>query len=113
VPPAIPNTSLQTDPHNGPLALRSSDLPGAGTKALGAHDYGPFTDADKLSSCLIANGLDGAAKPLFGRQATVDGKPAEMLLLPTGKAVRYQLLVVGTDCAAGKPSTFANTTIGG
>lgn len=112
-PQAIPNTSIQTDPHNGPLALHSTDLPGAGVKALGAQDYGPFADAGRLSACLTANGLDGAAKPLFGRQATVDGKPAEMLLLPTGKAARYQLLVVGTDCAAGKPSTLANSTIGG
>ena len=30
-----------------------------------------------------------------------------------GQAVRYQLLVVGNDCAAGNPATFANTTIGG
>ncbi|GAA3430414.1 hypothetical protein [Kutzneria kofuensis] len=113
-PQAIPNTSIQTDPqNNGPLTLHSGDLPGAGAKAIGAQDYGPFTDAGKLRACLVANGLDAGAKPIFGRRATVDGKPAVMLLLPTGKAVHYQLLVVGTDCAAGNPATLANTTIGG
>jgi hypothetical protein len=114
-PQAVPpNTSIQTDPQNtGPLALRSSDLPGAGLKALGAHDYGPFTDDSKLSACLVANGLDGKTKPIFGRRATVDGEPAVMLLLSTGQAVRYQLLVVGNDCAAGNPATLANTVIGG
>ncbi|MFC0546362.1 hypothetical protein [Kutzneria chonburiensis] len=113
-PQAIPNTSIQTDPQNtGPVALRSDELPGAGLKAVGAHDYGPFTDTAKLSACLAANGLDGKTKPIFGRRATIDGKPAVMFLLPTGQAVRYQLLVVGNDCAAGNPATFANTTIGG
>jgi hypothetical protein len=114
-PQAIPpNTSLQTDPQNtGPVALRSDELPGAGLKAVGAHDYGPFTDNAKLSACLAANGLDGKTKPIFGRRATIDGKPAVMFLLSTGQAVRYQLLVVGNDCAAGNPATFANTTIGG
>jgi hypothetical protein len=113
-PQAVPHTSIQTDPQNtGPLALHSGDLPGAGLKALGAHDYGPFTDDTKLSSCLAANGLDGKTKPIYGRRATVDGKPAVMFLLSTGQAVRYQLLVVGDDCAAGNPATFANTTIGG
>ena len=113
-PQAIPNTSIQTDPQNtGPLALRSEDLPAAGLKALGTHDYGPFTDDAKRSACLVANGLDGKTKPIAGRRATVDGKPAVMFLLSTGQAVRYQLLVVGNDCAAGNPATFANTTIGG
>jgi len=113
-PQAIPNTSIQTDPQNtGPLALRSEDLPAAGLKALGTHDYGPFTDNAKLSACLVANGLDGKTKPIAGRRATVDGKPGVMFLLSTGQAVRYQLLVVGNDCAAGNPATFANTTIGG
>src|SRR4051812_30480482 len=55
-PQAVPNTSIQTDPQNtGPLALHSGDLPGAGLKALNAHDYGPFTDNAKLSACLVAN----------------------------------------------------------
>ena len=113
-PQAVPNTSIQTDPqNNGPLTLRSGDLPAAGLKAVGAHDYGPFTDEAKLSACLVANGLDGDTKPIFGRRATVDDKPAVMLLLSTGQVVRYQLLVVGADCAAGNPATMAKSIIGG
>jgi hypothetical protein len=113
-PQAIPNTSIQTDPQNsGPLALRSEDLPAAGLKALGSHDYGPFTDDAKLSACLVANGLDDKTRPIAGRRATVDGKPAVMFLLSTGQAVRYQLLVVGNDCAAGNPATLAKSIIGG
>jgi hypothetical protein len=118
-PQAAPDAStgqsgIQADPPNGaPLALRRKELPAAATKAFGAKDYGPFTDQRKLGECLGANGVAATTTPIGGRQVTVDGKPGVMLILPTGKAVRFQLLVVGTDCATGNPDTIANSTIGG
>jgi hypothetical protein len=117
VPQAVPHpttsSSVQTDPqNNGPLALHSGDLPAAGIKAVGFHDYGPFADAGKLDACLTANGQPAGTKPIFGRPATLEGRSVEMFLLSTGKPVRYQLLVVGADCAAGNPATVANSTIG-
>lgn len=113
-PQAVPgSTSIQTDPQNsGPLALRQSDLPGAGFKAYGNADYGPYADPGKLSACLTANGAAGK-KPVAGRRVTVDGRPGVMMLLSVGQPGKVQLLVVGDDCAAGRPDTIANTTIGG
>lgn len=111
--PTTGQSSIQTDPQNtGPLTLRHEDLPAAGTKVIGSKDYGPLTDPAKLSACLVANGIDGATKPLYGRQASIDNRPAEMLLLSTGKQVRFRLLVVGADCAAGNPATIADSVIG-
>ncbi|MFC0436364.1 hypothetical protein [Kutzneria buriramensis] len=117
IPQAVPlpttSSSVQTDPqNNGPLTLRDGDLPAAGIKAVGFHDYGPFADAGKLDACLTANGQPAGTKPIFGRPATLEGRPVEMFLLSTGKPVRYQLLVVGAECAAGNPATVANSTIG-
>lgn len=113
-PQAIPpGTSIQTDPqNNGPLALKQGDLPGAGFKAYGNTDYGPFADAAKLNACLTANGVTGK-KPIAGRRVTVDGRPGVMMLVSVGQPGRVQLLVVGNECAAGTPATIANTTIGG
>lgn len=111
-PQAVPGqTSIQTDPQNGPLALTRSDLPGAGVKAYGNTDYGPYKDTAKLSDCLAANGV--TTKPLAGRRVTVDGHPGVMMLLPVGQLNHVQLLIVGNDCGAGRPDMIINTTLGG
>jgi hypothetical protein len=112
-PQAVPGaTSPQTDPpNNGPLALKRSDLPGAGFRAYGNANYGPYADPARLGACLAANNLSG--KPSAGRLVTVDGQPGVMMLLPGGALGKIRLLVVGENCAAGNPDTIANTTIGG
>jgi len=112
-PQAVPgSSSAQSDPQNTvPLALKRSDLPGAGFKAYGSANYGPYADAAKLNACLTANNVAG--KPIAGRLVTVDGQPGVMMLLPGGALGKFRLLVVGDNCAAGNPDTIANTTIGG
>src|SRR5882757_14290 len=107
MPQAVPGSSSpQTDPqNNSPLALKRSDLPGAGFKAYGNANYGPYADAAKLNACLTANNLAG--KPIAGRLVTVDGQPGVMLLLPGGALGKVRLLVVGDNCAAGNPDTIA------
>ncbi|QUQ70013.1 hypothetical protein [Kutzneria sp. CA-103260] len=113
MPQAVPgSTSIQTDPPNGGvLALKRGDLPGAGFKAYGSTNYGPYADTAKLKACLAANNLSG--KPMAGRLVTVDGQPGVMMLLPGGALGKVRLLVVGDNCAAGNPDTIINTTIGG
>ncbi|MFI9380866.1 hypothetical protein [Kutzneria sp. NPDC052558] len=113
VPQAVPgSTSPQSDPPNGSvLAIKRSDLPGAGFKAFGNANYGPYGDPAKLEACLAANNLSG--QPSAGRLVTVDGQPGVMMLLPGGALGKIRLLVVGDNCAAGNPDTIANTTIGG
>jgi hypothetical protein len=113
MPQAIPgSSSAQTDPPSGGvLALKRSELPGAGFKAYGNTNYGPYADTGKLDACLTANKLSG--KPMAGRRVTVDGQPGVMMLLPGGALGKVRLLVVGENCAAGNPDTIINTTIGG
>lgn len=113
MPQAIPgSSSAQTDPPSGgPLALKRSELPGAGFKAYGNTNYGPYADTAVLNACLTANNLSG--KPMAGRLVTVDGEAGVMMLLPGGALGKVRLLVVGENCAAGNPDTIVNTTIGG
>jgi hypothetical protein len=112
--PTTGPSGIQTDPPtDGTLSLRADQLPAAAVKAIGTKDLGYLADAAKLSACVRANGQDPKASLLGARQVNVDGKRGVLLVLSTGKVVRYQLLVVGTNCSAGNPDTIANSTIGG
>jgi hypothetical protein len=42
----------------------------------------------------------------------VDGRAGVLLVLPTGVAARFRLLVVGPDCAPGSPLTVSDTLVG-
>ncbi|HEX3591665.1 MAG TPA: hypothetical protein VHV74_18755 [Pseudonocardiaceae bacterium] len=81
--------------------------------ALGHTDYGPLSDTARRSACLSANGQDPNQPPAGALQVTLDGKPGTLLVLTTGRAAQYRLLVVGPDCAAGHPDALANTVVGG
>jgi hypothetical protein len=95
-------------------SLNSGQLNAAAALAnLGRSDYGTLTDPDKLAACLSANGADPNQRPAGGAQITLDGKPGVLLVLTTGQTGRFRLLVVGPDCAAGNPSTLADTEVGG
>jgi len=92
----------------GPLNFKSEEL---GKDQLEAtrnqNDYGPFSDLQKRSACFKANDVDGDAKPLGGKQVTVDGKPGTLFVLVSGPG-QFRLLAVGPDCGPGNPSTLAN-----
>ncbi|MBO0841291.1 MAG: hypothetical protein J2O49_10790, partial [Sciscionella sp.] len=87
------------------------------SKALAEHDFGPFADEQKLAGCLSANkvqvkaGTDAKQRVAGIGPATVDGKSGTMMLVANGIG-KWRLLVVGSDCAAGKPSTMDDTSIG-
>ncbi|MBV9844169.1 MAG: hypothetical protein JOZ47_03720 [Kutzneria sp.] len=110
------NPSIGTDqpgPSSGPLALRGDQLQSAVPRVLGARDYGPLNTPGKLAECLRANGMDPQATPFGVRQVSVDSRPGIMILLPTGKAMRYHLLVVEPTCSAATPGLIAKSDIGG
>jgi hypothetical protein len=96
---------------SGPLAFKSSEL---GEQQLNAarkqNDYGPFSDKQKLTACLAANGIATKAEPLGGRQVTVDGKPGTLLVLAHG-AGQFRLVVVGPECGPGNPAKLADKTV--
>ncbi|HWC80167.1 MAG TPA: hypothetical protein VG756_09415 [Pseudonocardiaceae bacterium] len=102
-PPPASTSSLNSGQLNAAAALAN----------LGRSDYGTLTDPDKLAACLSANGADPNQRPAGGAQITLDGKPGVLLVLTTGQTGRFRLLVVGPDCAAGNPSTLADTEVGG
>lgn len=96
-----------------PEALTQGTLAGALTTALGSDDYGPLSDPAARSACLAANGQDPNRAPAGGMRVTLDGKPGILMVLTTGVTAQFRLLVVGPDCAAGKPDQLANVVVGG
>jgi hypothetical protein len=108
-PPASP----QARP---PLALTGSQVRldrAQLTDVLHSHQYSPaLSDAQALQACLQANGVNNA-KPLGAREVTLDGRPAQLMILPTTTIDRFRLIVVGPDCGPGNPATISDNTFGG
>jgi hypothetical protein len=100
-PPATPEPVSGADPVR---ALRAG---------LGARDPGPLADPARRAGCLVAHGLPAGTVPLGSRQVLVDGRPGTLLVLPTGQAARFRLLVVGPGCTPADPETLADLTVGG
>ncbi|HEY3749966.1 MAG TPA: hypothetical protein VGL80_12275 [Pseudonocardiaceae bacterium] len=97
-----------------PQRLTSGQLDGATlAAALGRTDYGALSDPATRAACLTANHQDPNQPPAGAMRVTLDGKPGELLVLTTGQTAQYRLLVVGDDCAAGRPDVLADTVVGG
>lgn len=98
-----------------PLALSGDKVvlsPAEFHEALRSRQYGPLTEPPRLADCLHANGIQHQ-KPLGAREIVLNEKPAELLILSTGKIGQFRLLAVGPECAAGNPATISNGTFGG
>ncbi|WAL65629.1 hypothetical protein ORV05_32915 [Amycolatopsis cynarae] len=86
---------------NPPLALRSDHPQAAlGPLSQGVKDYGPFGTPQKLGACLQAAGFTAQADPIGVRPGTVDGKPAVLVLLTTGKLAEFRLVALSPDCGS-------------
>ncbi|HEX5404220.1 MAG TPA: hypothetical protein VFX16_18175 [Pseudonocardiaceae bacterium] len=97
-----------------PQQLTSGRLNGATlAAALGRSDYGALSDPAVRAACLTANHQDPNRQPAGAMRVTLDGKPGELFVLTTGQTAQYRLLVVGDDCAAGRPDLLADTVVGG
>ena len=92
--------------------LRQGDVPSALRSGLGHGDYGPLAAPGRLASCLAGHGVPAGARPAGARQVVLDGAPGVMLVLPTGVAARFRVLVVGPGCSAESPQTLADTLVG-
>lgn len=103
LPSAPPMSFTGTDVH-----LDRAQL----TEALRSHQYAAaLSDPRTLQGCLRANGVTGA--PMGARTVTLDGRTAQMFVLPTGSIGRFRVLVVGVDCGPGNPATVSDSTFGG
>ncbi|GAA4798862.1 hypothetical protein GCM10023200_39650 [Actinomycetospora chlora] len=113
--PALPPAPTAAPP--APTApevpvLAAGDGPAGLRAALGRSDYGPLADAGRLGGCLAAHGVAAGVRPIGARQVVVDGREGVLLVLPTGVAARFRLLVVEPGCAAGAPLTVSDTLVG-
>lgn len=95
-----------------PPALRSDNPEAALREAMGAKDFGPLGDQDRLDACLRVNGFDPVVKPVGVRTVTVDGKPAVLVVMTTGKAAQFRLVAFPPTCGPGSPGTLLDKTVG-
>lgn len=98
--------SLALEGHQ--VALTSSQF----SQVLRSDQYGPLADQQKLTGCLQANGISGG-KPMGARHITLNGRPAQLLVLPTGNIGQFRLLAVGPECSRDDPATVSSSTFGG
>lgn len=95
-PVAAPPTSSQAGPG---LAVRSDQPQAAvGQLSSGVKDYGALGDAQHLNTCLQAAGFAPTASPIGVRPGTLDGKPAVLVLLTTGRLAEFRLVALSPDC---------------
>jgi len=96
-----------------PLALREGELNASAIgPAIGARDFGPLQNEDRLDECVAANGIDPAVKPAGVRGVTIDGRPATLVVLVTGKIGQFRLLALSPDCGPSTPGKIFDRTIG-
>lgn len=113
-PQAIEPTAPAADPST-PLAVRGDEVKLSSeqlTSVLGSEEYtSKLSDPTRMLACLRANGID-SGNPVGAREITVNGRPAQLFVLPTGDIGKFRLLAVGTGCGTGNPATISNTTVG-
>ena len=107
-----PDPTASPTPSPGVPVLVAGDGPSALRAGLGRADYGPLTDPGRLAGCLAAHGLPAGTRPVGARQVEVDGRAGVLLVLPTGVAARFRLLVVEPGCATGAPLTLSDMLVG-
>jgi hypothetical protein len=108
---AGPAPTVSTAPPGVP-ALRRDDGPAALRAGLGRTDPGPLADPARLADCLAAHGVAPGVQVVGAREVVVDGAPAVALVLPTGVAGRFRVLVVGAGCTGATPLTLSDTVVG-
>ncbi|WP_406688348.1 hypothetical protein REH65_17530 [Saccharopolyspora sp. ID03-671] len=111
-----PAPSHQHGNQGAPLALSGDQVHLDGqqfSQVMSSDQYvSALADPQQLIGCLRANGVQGGT-PMGAREITLNGKPAQLLILPGGGLGKFRLLAVGPDCASGNPSTISDSTFGG
>ena len=85
----------------------------ADTASLLAAVRGPQVealDANRLARCLTAHRLGGVGVVGAG-YLVYQGRPAQVILTPTGRPGQFNALVTTRDCDAGKPGTIARAIV--
>jgi hypothetical protein len=101
-----------------PVAIFGSNVGGQGigaalNAALARKDYGSLSGATQLPACLFDNGIAPGVRPAGATPVVLNGKPAELLVLTTGRVAQFRLLVVGPSCGVNGAQRMADTVVGG
>ncbi|MEB3370727.1 anti-sigma factor [Saccharopolyspora mangrovi] len=114
--PPAPTDTRPSGSQGAPLALTGDQVTLDGkqfSQVMSSDQYvSTLADPQQLIGCLQANGVQGG-KPMGAREITLNGRPAQLLILPGGSLGQFRLLAVGPDCSRGNPSTISNSTFGG
>lgn len=114
--PPVPTSTQPGAGHSAPLALAGDQVSLDGqqfSQVMTSDQYvSTLADPQQLIGCLQANGVRGG-KPMGAREITLNGRPAQLLILPGGGLGKFRLLAVGADCGPGNPSTVSDSTFGG
>ncbi|MDA3628577.1 hypothetical protein OU415_24305 [Saccharopolyspora sp. WRP15-2] len=114
-PQAQPPTSSAPG-EKPPLALQGDQVHLNGqqfAEVFSSRQYqGALNNPQQLLGCLQANGVS-SGKPLGAREITLDGKPAQLLVLPGGETGKFRLLAVAPDCGPDNPAKISDSTFGG
>ncbi|KAA2251351.1 hypothetical protein F0L68_37580 [Solihabitans fulvus] len=111
-----PNAQSQT-PSGGqtsaqpPLAVQGGNLGAAVPKIMQNLDYGSLGTADRLAGCLRGGGIANT-KPIGAGPITLDGRPALMAVLPSGKLGEFRVVVVDpATCGPDNPKGVLGNSV--
>lgn len=82
------------------------------SEVLGTERYGALSRPEQLVGCLQANGVT-SGKPIGAREITLNGEPAQLLIVPAGRIGQFRLLAVGPECGPDRPATLSDSIAGG
>lgn len=103
---AAPGPSASPAPTASTVSLLS--VVGRTDPALGS----PDDPTSRLRGCLAANGVSQSTGVVGSGSVDVGGQARLVVLLTTGVAGRFDALVVGPECSAGRPETVSRQVIG-
>lgn len=107
---ADPTADTGTAPGSSPTASAVSLL-----SVVGRTDPGlgsPDDPNSRLRGCLSANGVPATVDVVGSGPVVLDGTRRIVVLLTTGVAGRFEALVAGEGCGAGRPETVSRQVIG-
>ncbi|GAA1221078.1 hypothetical protein [Pseudonocardia alaniniphila] len=105
---------LSSRPQPAP-SIDRVNLAAVARSAVGSVDAGPLADPARRAGCLraAAPALAPDAPLVGGRQVTVDGQEAVLLVLVTGRLGTFDVVVVDSECGPGHGTLLESMVVGG
>jgi hypothetical protein len=96
-------------------SLDRVNLAAVARSAIGSLDVGALADPARRAGCLraAAPALAPDAPLVGGRQVTLGGREAVLLVLGTGRLGTFDIVVVDPDCGPGRGMLLESLVVGG